>query len=67
VFRAEHGDRPGAANVVLLLSDGESDDPEMTFQRANELRETGVVIVVVGKWPASKQPLVSQLSDLTVG
>ena len=50
VFVPENGDRPEAPNVVLLLSDGESDDPDETFNRANELRDDGAVIVTVGKF-----------------
>ena len=49
VFTLEGGDRPDAWNVMLVMSDGESDDPQVTLDEALKLKNKGVFIVAVGK------------------
>ena len=43
----ENNDRPEAPNVVLLITDGESDDRALTFRNAAALRATGATVLTV--------------------
>ena|SRR6218665_564137 len=50
-FTTANGDRPGAANIVILISDGNSDDMEGSTPDANaaqNLRSSGATIYTVG-------------------
>jgi len=47
-FTPSSGAREGAQDVVVLITDGRSNvQPEMTGQRAAELRQSGVIIHVI--------------------
>jgi len=48
-FQSSSGAREGAQDVVVLISDGRSNvQREMTQRRAAELRQSGVIIHVIG-------------------
>ena len=44
----ENGDDPDAKNIVVVLTDGRSNDKMNTFRRAMELRNNHSTILVVG-------------------
>ena len=48
MFAVEHGDRKDIQNVILLLTDGKSDNPSDTMREALECKKAGIHIVVVG-------------------
>jgi collagen type VI alpha len=51
VFTTSNGDRPGVDNVVILLSDGYSDEPEGSSPDANagsSLKQSGATIYTIG-------------------
>ncbi len=51
-FKDDRGDRADAANVVILLADGESSiDPENTIPEAEEARRKGIDILTIGIGP----------------
>ena len=41
----ENNDRDDVPNVVIVITDGESNDRDATFQAAATLRETGATIL----------------------
>lgn len=43
------GERPGVPNMVILLTDGNSTNPFLTGRAADELKQSGVEVFVVGK------------------
>lgn len=48
MFTEEHGDRPDARNIVILLTDGRSNDRGATWDEAVLLRNDDVTIITVG-------------------
>ncbi|XP_065653358.1 collagen alpha-3(VI) chain-like [Hydra vulgaris] len=67
VFELENGARPGVAKILFLLTDGSQTQErgsENPVAIANELRSTGVTIIVIGITNAVN---VSELSDIAGG
>lgn len=48
VLTARHGDRPNAKDVVILLTDGGTDIPDLAISEAKKLQDDGVTIIAVG-------------------
>ena len=48
VFRRQGGDRPDLRNIVVLMTDGGSNDFAETLKEARLAREAGITIVTVG-------------------
>ena len=48
IFTPQHGDRPNAPNIVVLLTDGYSNDRVRTQQEAALLHKDGVRVIAVG-------------------
>ena len=48
MFQSEHGDRPYARNIGLLLVDGESIDKDETAAEARKTRSMGIDLLSVG-------------------
>ena len=58
VFKKKLGDRPGAGNVVLLITDDETNvKPQLFAEHAETLRDFGVKIVSLGIGKASEKEL----------
>ena len=47
-FTAARGDRPDVPNVLVLITDGNSNDPEATFREAYLAKAAGIHIITVG-------------------
>ena len=52
MFTSAHGDRSSAKNVMVLITDGSSDDKQRTLAEAREAKRKGihVFVVAVGNW-----------------
>jgi hypothetical protein len=52
MFTSSHGDRSGVKNVLVLVTDGASDNKEATLEAAREARKRGIhiFVVAVGNW-----------------
>ena len=48
VFTERYGDRPDNRDLIILLTDGESDDNEASLREAKLLRARGVHVMTVG-------------------
>lgn len=48
MFTSANGDRPGSTNIVIMVTDGGSNDRSATSNAAALLRNTGATIFVVG-------------------
>ena len=48
MFTEANGDRKFIQNVILILTDGKSDDSSETMREALECKKAGIHIVVVG-------------------
>ncbi len=48
IFSPDRGDNSQRDNIVILITDGWSDDPDDTWAEAMRLREAGIHIIVVG-------------------
>ncbi len=48
MFKPENGGRPGVPGVVLLITDGESDNPGETLMEARKLRDDNKTILTLG-------------------
>jgi collagen type VI alpha len=53
-----NGDRPDAKNVVVVITDGRSNNHTATVTEANKLRNEGAEIVVLGVGNAVNSELV---------
>ncbi|KAK7502425.1 hypothetical protein BaRGS_00006378, partial [Batillaria attramentaria] len=66
VFKKKLGDRPDAANVVILITDSKTNIKPKTFQEeAETLRDTGAKIVTLGIGKADADELKSVASKPT--
>lgn len=52
MFSSANGDRTSASNIVLLITDGASREPQLTIDEARKTRASGVDIIAlgIGKW-----------------
>ena len=48
-FTSGRGDREGVQDVIVLLTDGNSNNPELTFPAAQRAKADGIHIITVGK------------------
>ena len=48
MFRPDKGDRQGVANVLVLVTDGRSQNQEQTWREAMDARKDGISIVTIG-------------------
>ena len=48
-FTEDAGDRSDIGNILVLLTDGNSNQPELTFQEAYAAKAAGIHIITVGK------------------
>ena len=48
MFRQDRGDRPNVPNVLVVITDGRSSDPEATWQQAIRTRNAGIHIIALG-------------------
>jgi len=49
IFKPKNGDRPGVANIVILLTDGVSNiDTDKTVPYAEEAKRNGVKMITIG-------------------
>ena len=47
-FTADAGDRVDAVNVLVILTDGKSNQPELTKEEADKIHETGAKVFAIG-------------------
>ena len=60
------GDRPSAHNVVIVMTDGQSDSPGATESEANKLKQlSDTTVYAIGIGSASKTELLKIASDPT--
>ena len=60
------GDRPGAHNVVIVMTDGRSDSPGATESEANKLKQlSDTTVYAIGIGSASQTELLKIASDPT--
>ena len=64
VFRARSGDRPGADNVLVLITDDTADRQQQAalLREAEKLRDSGVKVMAVGVGAAARE---NELRSLT--
>lgn len=48
MFTPENGDRPEAINIIILMTDGKSNDPDSTLRQALNCRAKGIHIAAMG-------------------
>ena len=48
MFTTERGDQPGVPNVLVIITDGKSNNEEETWRMAMEAREKGITIIAIG-------------------
>ncbi|XP_059166958.1 collagen alpha-5(VI) chain-like [Physella acuta] len=63
MFETRSGGRPPAARIVLLISDGESEEPKLTLEAASALKKQGVTVVAIGTGQAN----IEQLQQIASG
>ena len=70
MFTSANGDRPGRNNVIILFTDGSSDDMEKTLAEAKLTRLAGIniLVVAVGSWVKMNEvrEIASDPDDFTV-
>ena len=70
MFQASRGDRPDRQNIAVLLTDGRSTDEQQTWQRAMEVRQADITLLVVGisahVYPRELQAIASSPVDNNV-
>ncbi|GAB1606677.1 type VI, alpha, partial [Argonauta hians] len=47
-FQQPHGDRKGVPNIVIIITDGNSDNPIQTTNSAAQLKNTGAIVFSIG-------------------
>ncbi len=47
------GDRPGVDNLILLVTDGGSDEKDLTYRTARQCKQHGIHIITIGTVPDS--------------
>ena len=52
----EHGDRPDTPNIVIVLTDGLSEEPEETILQAGLAHDRGVILYVIGVAIQNQKP-----------
>ncbi|XP_045208416.2 collagen alpha-1(XII) chain-like [Mercenaria mercenaria] len=64
VLTARHGARPNAKDVVIILTDGGTDIPDLAVNEAKKLQDDGVTIIAVGVGPnADSQELLQYVKQ----
>lgn len=48
MFTPENGDRPGAINILIVMTDGKSQSPDATLRQALDCRAKGIHISAMG-------------------
>ena len=48
VFTTDGGDRPDVPNICMVITDGDSDNPDSTFSEASALRDHNVTVLTLG-------------------
>ncbi|KAK7494669.1 hypothetical protein BaRGS_00014067, partial [Batillaria attramentaria] len=48
MFTPENGDRPNVPNVAIIITDGQSTNPNDTIRAAQEARDAGITLFAVG-------------------
>ncbi|XP_050403923.2 cartilage matrix protein [Patella vulgata] len=61
MYTPEHGSRSNVQNVMIILTDGESDKPELTRAAANQAKAAGINIFSIGVGAKVK---VQELNDM---
>ncbi|KAK6188180.1 hypothetical protein SNE40_004416 [Patella caerulea] len=61
MYTPEHGSRSNVQNVMIILTDGESDKPELTRAAANQAKAAGINIFSIGVGTKVK---VTELNDM---
>lgn len=60
-FTAGRGDRSGVPNVMVLLTDGNSNNPEATYTATIRAKADGIHVITVGRFPLNHASTVSIL------
>ena len=47
-FTSAAGDRPGVANILIVMTDGQSNQPTLTRQEANKLHQKNIKVFAIG-------------------
>ena len=47
-FKPATGDRPGVANILIVMTDGKSNQPPLTVQEANKLHQMPIKVFAIG-------------------
>lgn len=64
IFSADHGDRPAAPNIGIIITDGRSNlNPERTVPEADRSREAGIDLYVIGVGFAGISPELAGLAS----
>ena len=53
IFTSQNGDRPNRRNIAIMVTDGQPNDPSQAFSVAYRAHETGITILVIGKFKIS--------------
>ena len=63
MFTISYGDRPGAPDVAILITDGVSDDQRSAFDAAVQARAAGISIVVIEIGPHTNPADLERISS----
>ena len=47
-FKTDSGDRDGVANILIVMTDGESNEPTLTVQESNKLHQQNIKVFAIG-------------------
>ena len=47
-FKTASGDRAGVANILIVMTDGKSNQPTLTVQEANKLHQQNIKVFAIG-------------------
>ena len=47
-FKAQAGDRPGVANILIVMTDGQSNNPTKTTQEADKVHKQNIKVFAIG-------------------
>jgi len=62
----QNGSRLGVPDILLIITDGQSDNPPQTWNRAVEARRQGINVIAVRIYYLSYSTLVLILSTLSI-